>query len=292
MEVFVAIVDHGSLTGAARSLGRSLPTVVRTLSVLEAHLDTRLLNRTTRRIALTDEGRRYLARCRRILADVQDAESELADGNEPAGQVTVTAPVLFGQMHVVPGIAGFLARHLRARVDLLLLDKVISLVDEGVDLAVRIAHLEDSSLVARRVGHIRRVLCASPAYLERAGYPHHPRELSGRDCLRWRTLDGGRVWRFQEAGRLLSVHPQGRFASNHVAAALNACTAGLGIGSFLSYQVADAVRRGQLELLLEEFEPDPIPVSLVHTHARLIPSRVRAMADWLAVDLTARLRAG
>ena len=289
METFVTIVDQGSLTAAAQAMGKSLPTVVRTLSTLESALDTRLLTRTTRRIALTEEGRRYLQRCRHILAQVNDAQAELLDGDEPAGHVTVTAPVLFGQMHVAPGIAAFLQRHARARVDLLLADQLVSLVDEGVDLAVRIAHLEDSGLVARRVGHIRRVLCASPAYLQRAGRPDHPAELTSHECLRWRTLEGGRVWRFRSGTDPFSVTPQGRFASNHVAAARNACITGLGIASFLSYQVADAVRSGELEVLLSGFELDPVPVSLVHGHGRLAPTRVRALADWLASDLGERL---
>jgi len=186
---------------------------------------------------------------------------------------------------VVPGIAAFLDRHPRVQADLLLLDRVVSLVEEGIDVAVRIAPLEDSGLVARTVGQIRRVLCASPALLERAGRPRHPRELARFECLRGR--DG--AWRFRERGRSVRVTPRGRFHSNHVAAALEACTAGVGIGSFLSYQVAERVRAGALEVLLPECEPEPVPVSLVHTHARLAPARVRALIEVLAPALAARL---
>lgn len=289
MHTFVTIAEQGSLTAAARALGKSLPTVVRTLAALEAHLQARLLSRTTRRMALTDEGRRYLERCHQILAQVADAEAEVVDDGEAAGQLTVTAPVLFGQLHVVPGVAAFLERHPRVAVDLLLLDQVVDLVEEGVDIAVRIARLEDSSLVARRVGQVRRVICASPRYLERAGRPAHPRDLPGFECLRWRTRHGGNTWRFQEQGRPFNVHPRGRFASNHVAGALNACVAGVGIASFLSYQVAPHLASGALQVLLPEFELDPIPVSLVHTHARLVPPRVRTLMDWLAEDVGARL---
>jgi DNA-binding transcriptional LysR family regulator len=296
MQVFVTILDTGSLTAAAESLGKSLPTVVRTLSNLEQSLGARLLTRTTRRIALTEEGRRYLEHCRRILAHVDEAEAELTDQrSEAAGHLTVTAPVLFGQMHVVPGISSFLAHHSQARVDMLLLDRVVDLIDEGVDLAVRIAHLTDSSMIARRVGHIRRVLCASPDYLAQAGIPATPHELSHFECVRWRTQEGGNLWRFRDpnasSGRshLLNVHPQGRFTSNHVAGAINACAAGLGIGSFLSYQVESLVAQGKLLVLLTEFEQPAIPVSLTHSHTRLVPNRVRTLIDWLADDLGQRL---
>ena len=298
MQVFVTILDSGSLTSAAESLGKSLPTVVRTLSNLEQSLGARLLTRTTRRIALTEEGRRYLEHCRRILAHVDEAEAELTDQrNDVAGHLTVTAPVLFGQMHVVPGISSFLARHAQARVDMLLLDRVVNLIDEGVDLAVRIAHLADSSMVARRVGHIRRVLCASPQYVAQAGRPETPGELTRFECIRWRTQEGGNLWRFHdpagvsERSRTLNIHPQGRFTSNHVAGAINACAAGLGIGSFLSYQVESLVAQGKLLVLLAEFEQPAIPVSLTHSHTRLVPNRVRSLIDWLAQDLGQRLSA-
>lgn len=291
MHTFVTIAEQGSLTAAGLALGKSLPTVVRTLAALEEHLQVRLLTRTTRRIALTDEGRSYLERCRQILAQVADAEAEVVDDGEPAGHLTVTAPVMFGQLHVVPGIASFLERHPRVHVELLLLDQVVNLVDDAVDVAVRIARLEDSGLVARRVGQVRRVLCASPAYLARAGRPRHPRDLTQFECLRWRTRDGGNTWRFREAGREFNVHPRGRFASNHVAAALNACAEGAGIAWFLSYQVASHLASGAMEILLPDFELEPIPVSLVHTHARLVPPRVRALMDWLGRDVGERLEA-
>jgi len=290
MHTFVAIVERGSLTAAAGELGRSLPTVVRTLAALEEALGARLLARTTRRIALTEEGRRYLERCRRVLAEVHEAEAELVAGrSEPVGAVSITAPALFGQLHVVPGVAGYLERHRRARVELLLLDRVVNLVEEGVDVAVRIAHLEDSTLIARRAGQIRQVLCASPRYLARAGRPDHPRELERHECVLRSRHDGAASWRFDDGDRRLTVHPEGRFACNTVAGTHEACVAGAGIGRFLSYQVRDAVRAGRLEVLLPAFEPPPIPVSLVHAHARLVPVRVRALVDWLADDLRRRL---
>lgn len=299
MQVFATIVDQGSLTAAAQALGKSLPTVVRTLADLEKSLDARLLTRTTRSLALTEEGRAYLEHCRRILAQVDEAEAELSDRQgEAAGHLTVTAPVLFGQMHVVPGVSSFLLRYRLARVELLLLDRLVNLVDEGVDLAVRIAHLGDSSMIARQVGHIRRVLCASPDYLAQAGIPASPGDLTHFECIRWRTQGGGSLWSFRgtqsdEGGRdrVLTMLPRGRFASNHVAGAINACAAGLGLGSFLSYQVELLVAQGKLVVLLPDYELPPIPVSITHSYTRLVPRRVRTLIDWLADDLHKRLAA-
>ena len=298
MRTFTTIVDAGSLTAAAKILGKSLPSVVRTLSTLESALNTRLLARTTRRIALTEEGRGYLEHCRRIVAQVDEAEAGLSEqGGEAAGQLTITAPVLFGQMHVVPGVSSFLLRYPQAHVDMLLLDRVVNLVDEGIDLAVRIAHLADSSMIARPVGHIRSVLCASPHYLARAGQPHNPADIARFECVLWRAQEGGKVWRFRASGarvettRTVAIHPHGRFTSNHIAAAIKACVAGLGLGSFLSYQVQDLVSQGKLMVLLSEYELAPIPVSLAHAHTRLVPNRVRALIDWLGEDLARRLAA-
>lgn len=290
IETFVAIVDRGSLTAAAATLGKSLPSVVRTLAALEQSLDTHLLTRTTRRITLTEEGRRYLEHGRRILGAVQDAEDELrAVRTEPSGQLSITAPVMFGQMHVVPGVCGFMTRYPTARIDMLLVDRVVNLVDEGIDVAVRIAPLEDSGLIARRVGQIRRVVCASPSYLARAGRPSHPRDITRFESLLLQAQESGSVWRFRDRDSNISVQPSGRFRSNHVAGALNACVDGLGLGRFLSYQADGYLRDGRLEVLLEEFEPPPVPVSIVHAHARLTPTRVRVIVDWLAVHLSSRL---
>jgi DNA-binding transcriptional LysR family regulator len=291
IQTFVCIVEHGSLTAAAAILGRSLPSVVRTLAALEHDLDTRLLARTTRRIALTEEGRRYLEHARHILTAVQDAEAELSAARaEPGGHLSITTPVMFGQMHVVSGVAAFLSRHPQARVDMLLVDRVVNLVDEGIDIAVRIAHLDDSGLVARRVGSIRRMVCASPGYLARAGRPRHPRDVQNFESLLTQPHESGAVWRMRDGKRGVKAHPAGRFSANHVAGTLNACLEGLGLGRFLSYQVDAFVREGRLAVLLEEFEPPPVPVSLVHANARLVPTRIRAMVDWLAEHLAQRLR--
>jgi DNA-binding transcriptional LysR family regulator len=289
MRTFVAIVDHGSLTGAANASGRSLPTVVRVLAALEESLGTRLLRRTTRRMSLTAEGQTYLERCRRILSDVEEAELSVTSGqSEPRGAIRMTAPAVFGQMHVAPAVTEFLRRFTAVQVELMLLDRVVNLVEEGIDLAVRIAHLADSSMIAVPVGHVRRVVCASPALLHAEGTPEHPRELAGRPCVRFRGISPGNSWIFQHAGREFAVKIAGRFTCNQAAAAAEACAEGLGFGLFLSYQIEPLVRAGRLEIVLPGFEPPPIPVSLVYPEARLISTRLRALLDWMKEALGER----
>ncbi len=289
MRSFVAIVDHGSLTAAAAALDRSLPAMVRTLAALEASLGTRLLRRTTRRMSLTAEGQGYLERCRRILGDIEEAEASLMRAQvEPRGQVRMTAPVLFGQMHVAPAVSEFLRSYDEVQVELLLLDRVVNLVEEGIDLAIRIAHLTDSTMVAVPVGRVRRVVCASPALLRADGIPQHPRELSERPCVRFRGINPGDSWTFQDRDREISVRIRGNFACNQAAAAAQACAEGLGFGMFLSYQVEPLVRAKRLEVVLVDFEPAPLPVSLVYAEARLVSTRLRALLDWLKQALGAR----
>jgi DNA-binding transcriptional LysR family regulator len=286
MRAFVEIVDRGSLTAAAECMDRSLPTMVRTLANLERSLGTALLRRTTRRMSLTEEGRVYLERCRRILADVEEAEDLVGDRRgEPRGPLRVTAPVLFGQMHVAPLVVEFLRRYPAVQVELLLLDRVVDLVDEGIDAAVRIAHLPDSSLIAIPVGQVRRVVCASPGLLRAGGEPGRPEALASRPCVRFGGIAPGNLWHFQDRGRELSVPVGGGFTTNQATAALEACAAGLGFGLLLSYQVEPEVRANRLRLVLREFEPAPIPVSLVYADARRLSPRLRAFLDWMKESL-------
>lgn len=282
MRTYVAIVDGGSLTAGAEALGRSLPTVVRVLAALEESLGTRLLRRTTRRMSLTPEGQSYLERCRRILSDVEEAERSLARAqSEPRGELRMTAPVWFGQMHVAPALNTFLSRYQEVRVELLLLDRVVNMVEEGIDIAVRIAHLADSTMVAVPLGEVRRVVCASPEMLKRVGTPSHPRELGKYPCVWFHGMAPGNVWTFFDNGREHSVKVAGSFSCNQAIPAAESCAAGLGFGHFLSYQVDPLVREKRLSIVLEEFEPPPIPVSLVYPEARLVSTRLRALIDWL-----------
>lgn len=293
MRTFVEIADRGSLTAAAEALDRSPPAVVRTLAGLEAHLGARLLRRTTRRMSLTEEGRDYLERCRRILADVEEAERAVGRAQaEPQGTLRMTAPVLFGEMHVAPAVTGFLRHYAKVQVELELLDRLVDLVDEGLDLGVRIGHLADSSMVAVPVGSMRRVVCASPDLLRAEGVPRHPHELAARSCVRFRGIAGGGAWAFREAGRDVAVRVRGSLGVNNASAAAEACAEGLGFGLLLAYQAEPLVRAGRLQIVLEAFEPEPLPVSLVYPGGRMVSPRLRAMLDWLRDALRRDLSAG
>ena len=289
MSTFVEIVDQGSLTAAAKSLDKSLPTVVRTLSTLEEQLGVTLLRRTTRRMSLTEEGTGYLERCRQILQDVDEAERALSpDEGEPRGSLRVTAPVRYGEMHVAPAVASFIARFPEIELDLLLVDRVVNLIEEGIDVGVRIAPLGDSGLFARNVGKVRRVVCASPKLVRRAGVPKHPRELAQLPCVRFSGPVSASSWAFRKGNRKFSVNVDGPFRANHVSACLDACARGLGFGQFLSYQVAPLVAAKRLRVVLAEFENPALPVNIIYSHAKLLSPRVRVFVDWLETQLRER----
>ncbi len=285
LQTFIAIVDRGSLTAAADALGSSLPAVVRLLAALESQLGVRLLNRTTRRLSLTDDGRQYLERARRIVAELEDADRVLgAQRAEPSGSISVTAPVLFGQYHVAPAITRLLQRHPQMHVNLMLLDRVVNLVEEGLDVGVRIGHLQDSTLVARAIGKIRRVVVASPAYLRRHGVPSHPRELANAPCVHFNGVDGGQ-WKFREGTRAFTVKVQGPFECNLAAPTLEVCAQGLGFARCLSYQAAALLKAKRLRVVLADYEVEPWPVNITYPSARLLPSRTRTFIEWLAAEL-------
>jgi DNA-binding transcriptional LysR family regulator len=278
MRLAVAIADAGSLTAAARLDGGSLPAAVRLLAALEAELGIRLFQRTTRRVTLTEAGRAYVERCRAVLGLVQEAEAELhARQTEPRGKLTVTAPVLFGQRHVARGVIAYLQRYPEVDVELLLLDRIVNLVEEGIDVGIRIGSLEDSSLIARHAADMPRVTVAAPGYLARRGEPEHPRDLAGHDCVR-HVRAGAVAWAYRDAGEPLHVSVAGPLSVNQSAAAADACVAGLGIGSFFAYQVAPLVASGALRVILARFEAPPRPVHVVYP-ARLLPARARLFVE-------------
>ncbi len=279
MQVFVRIADSGSLTAAADALGMSAPAVVRSLAALERGVGVRLLNRTTRRSSLTDEGREYLERCKRVLTEVEAADAVLSARRvEPRGLLRLTAPVTYGRMHVAPLLAGLTARHPGLEIELLLVDRVVDLVEEGMDAGVRIGHLAHSSLVAVRLEETRRVICAAPAYLRRRGLPRVPQDLAAHRTILFSGLTAAAEWSFG-AKPVTRIPIRPFFRTNQFDAALDCCLRGLGCAQFLSYQVDHLIVSGKLRRLLEDFEPPPVPVQLVYPHARLLSSNVRAFAD-------------
>jgi DNA-binding transcriptional LysR family regulator len=280
MKTFVRIVDAGSLTAAANSLGTSLPTVVRTLAALERELGVMLLRRTTRRLHLTDDGSQYLDRCRDILAATQEAEDVLvARRTEPVGKLSVTASVLFGRHYLAPILHDFLRRHPKVSADVLFVDRVVNLIEEGVDVAIRIANLRDSPLVAIPVGRVRRVICASEQYLRNHGIPQMPDDVRGHRCVRHLGLVPRSEWHFRVRNRDVAIPIASVVTGNDIDSALNACIDGLGLGMFLSYMVAPHRKRGQLKYVLEKFETEPMPVQVVYLQARLLSSKVRVFVD-------------
>jgi len=287
MTVFVEIAEKGSLTAAANSLGKSLPAVVRMLAALEENLQVRLFNRTTRSIALTEEGRIYLERCNKILTEIEESELELSQSQvEPHGTMTLSTPIRFGELHVAPSVTRFLKQYPRVKVNLLLHDRIDNLLDEGIDMAVRIAHLEDSSLIAKHVGEIRQVTVASPTLLAKLGsVPQHPHQLTDLPCVRSTSISSSPFWHFNEDSKRLDVPVKGSFICNQIKATVDACIAGLGYGVFFNYQVMAWVRSGELKIVLSDFEPEALPLSLVYPHTRLMAMRVRTLIDWLSDDL-------
>lgn len=285
MTTFVAVVDSGGFARAARKLNLSPPVVTRAVAELEERLGLRLLTRTTRIVRVTDAGARFAEDCRRILADIDEAET-LATGTHaaPRGTLSLTAPVLFGQLYVTPILVRYLQQYPEVDAQCLFLDRVVNVVEEGVDVAVRIGELPDSSLQAARVGRVRRVLVAAPAYLEAQGMPRRPEELARHAIVSASGVTPVSEWRFNDGGKPLLQRLQPRLRTTTNDSAIAAAVAGLGITRLLSYQVAAHVRSGALQILLEEFEGAPLPVHVLHHEGRRATQKVRAFID-LAVDM-------
>jgi DNA-binding transcriptional LysR family regulator len=289
MSILVTAVEEGSLSAAARRLRTPLATVSRKVSELEAHLKTRLLHRSSRQLALTDTGRAYVEACRRILEDVGEAERAASgEYGAPKGELIITAPIVFGRLHVLPIVTDFLKAFADIDIRLVLADRVLDLVEDHVDLAVRIGALPDSSLVATRVGSIRQVVCGSPAYFADRGIPQSPAELRSHDCITFEGLMSTHAWTFSTGKSPTDVAIRSRLTLNTAEAAIDAAMAGVGIARVLSYQCANAVAAGALTVVLKSFEPAPWPVSLVYAGQRFLPLKLRAFLDFA----TPRLKAG
>lgn len=282
LRAFVLSVDRGSLSAAARLLGRSPASITRAVGAIEGHLGTSLLQRTTRSLRLTEAGERYIVVARRVISDLDEAAKTAGEGvAEPQGTLTVTAPLAFGAIHVRAIVDAFLAAHSSVRVHLLLLDRVISVIDEGVDVAVRIAHLPDSALLAHAVGEVRRVVVASPHYLARHGRPKEPGDLARHRCIASTSVAPGDVWAFARKDGTPSkqVRVSPCLSVNVAEAAIQSALSGAGITCALSYQVAEHLSAGALVRLLGAYEPPPLPVHLVYPASNARTAKVRAFLD-------------
>ena len=286
MRVFAAVADGRGFAAAARRLRLSAPTVTRAVAALEAHLGARLLHRTTRTVTVTEAGARYLAACKRLLGELADADAAAAgDHAEPRGTVAVSAPIHFGRLHVAPVLLAFMARYPAIAVRTRFTDRVVDLLDEELDLAVRIGDLSDSTLTAVRVGAERRMVCASPRYLRARGTPRQPRELSEHDAITFSAAPATAEWRFRGG---VTVTPRPRMVVDTADMALAAAVAGLGVTRLLEYQVERDLAAGRLRVVLADAEPPPAPVHLVHRVGRHGAARVRALIDFALPRLRAR----
>jgi DNA-binding transcriptional LysR family regulator len=290
MTILAAAVDTGSLSAASRHLRIPLATVSRRVSELEAHLNVRLLNRGNRKLVLTEAGRSYVASCRRILEEI--AEVERAASGEylaPQGQLTITAPAVLGRTYLLPIIVEFLRAFPDIRMRVLLTDRYLNLVEEHVDLALRIGELADSSTIGTRVGSIRLVLCASPAYLKKRGTPKQPADLAAHDCVVQEDHPTPQHWKFFTEEITQTIQVPSRLAVNLGEAAVSAATAGAGIACTLSYLVDDLVKSGSLVKLLGAYESPPTPVSLIYPSQGQVPRKLRAFLDFSIPRLRQRL---
>lgn len=288
MTTFVKVVESGSLSAAARSLELSLPAVSRQIDNLESHLRTLLLVRTTRRLALTDGGRAYYEQAKSILAAIDDAETALATSHAvPSGRLTVSAPVTFGRLRLAPAVPEFLARFPEVAVDLLLLDRVVDPLEEGVDVAIRAGDLEDSSLITRKLAEYPRIVCGAPAYLKRRGEPRTPDDLKLHDCIILTLFDGPQTWRFRTPEGEVDVPVSGRVRSNSFDATLAAALGGAGLVMASSWIVREHLAAGRLVAVLESVEAPPAVVHALFPRARLMSAKVRVFMDYL-VDYLAR----
>lgn len=286
MQVFVAVAEEEGFAAAARRLQSSPPAVTRAIAALERQLGVKLLDRTTRYVRSTEAGLRYLEDSRRILAEVEAADEAVAGINsEPRGHLTVTAPVLFGRLCVMPAIIKYLKHFPDAEVSAVFLDRVVNLLEEGLDVSVRIGDLPDSSMRALKVGSIRQVLCASPEYLAENGLPQHPNDLRQHELITSSAGSAAPAWRFLVAGEDMPLRVESRLTATTNDAAIEAATEGFGIARLLSYQVAPQVASGELVILLEAFERPQQPVHILHREGRYTSAKVRTFIDMLAAHL-------
>lgn len=284
MKTFVTVVESGGFTAAARKLDVSLSVVSRIVTDLEAHLGVRLLTRTTRLVRPTDTGAAYFENCRRILAEIDEAELATTGAHTaPRGQLSITASVLFGRRFVTPIVVEYLRRYPEVDVSCLFIDRIVNFVDEGIDVGIRIGELPSSSLQAVPVGHVRRVVCASPEYLDRHGVPATPADLAQHTVIQTTGISTLPEWRFREGGETTPTRLAPRMATTTNDSAIAAAVDGFGLARVLSYQIADELADGRLRIVLADCEPAPLPINVIHREGRHAMHKVRAFLD-LAID--------
>lgn len=285
LEVFVAVAEAGSLAGAARSLSISPPSVTRIVGELESALGALLFHRTTRLVSLTEVGQAYLEDARRILSDFETANDAARGAHRaPTGALRVTAPTLFGQYYVSPVLTEYLDRYPEVRVEAVYLDRIVNLIEEGLDVAIRIGPLPDSSMMAVRVGSVRRVVCGCPSYFHRYGLPQTPDELAAHKIIAAGPVTPANDWRFGDGS---SVRVEPRLSCTSVPAAIAAARTGWGLTRVLSYQIGPDLGSGGLQTILSDYEPEPLPIHIVHGEGRSSSAKVRAFVDMAAAQLRA-----
>jgi len=286
MQVYVAVAEEEGFAAGARKLGLSPPAVTRAIAALESNLNVKLLNRTTRHVRTTEAGERYLLDARRILQEVQLAnEAAVGINAKPNGRLAVTAPVLFGKIFVMPAIVDYLQRYPDTEVEAVFLDRVVNLIEEGLDVGIRIGKLPDSSMRALQVGTVRLILCASPAYIKQKGIPQTPEDLMTHRCIYSRAANARNEWHFDYNKQQQKIKLKPHLTVNTNDAAIEAAKSGFGITRLLSYQVAPLLASGELKILLENYEPTPSPIHIVHREGHLATTKVRSFIDLIAKQL-------
>lgn len=290
LQVFVAVAQAGGFSAASRALGLPVPTVSRKVAELEQVLGVRLFDRSTRGVVLTDVAQPYFESCRRLLDELREADEAVSGGHRsPKGELTVTAPVGFGRQHLQPVALEFLREYPDIDLRLMMLDRVVDLIEEHADVALRISELPESTLAVRPLGHIRMIVCASPDYLRRHGVPRHPSELAEHSAILWSSLGARKAWLFRDEGQETMFPIRVRLTTTLPESAIEAAQAGLGLTQVTSYQAEASIRAGTLVPVLRDHEPAPTPVSLVHPSNRRVPLKLRAFLDFAAPRLSERL---
>lgn len=286
MQIFITVAEEEGFAAAARRLNISPPSVTRAIAAMEERIGTQLLSRTTRSLHLTEAGQRYLDDCRRILGEVNEAEEAAAGSYSiPCGHLTVTAPVLFGELYIAPLLAEYLDQFPSVHLNALLVDRVTSMVDEGIDVAIRIGHLHENNQHGIKVGEVRQVICGAPKYFEEFGRPRHPGELGSAKIVMSSASHLLSDWQFENEGNSLSFRFDPRLVVTANQAAINIACLGWGVTRVLSYQVASQVAAGELEVVLQDFEPPALPIQVVYLKSNRVPAKIRTFVDFLTERL-------